>query len=140
VIISQTVLHFKIQNKEQINMSNRKTTADKIEEAKAKISQYENHMKQLVQKQKQEERKARTKRLIERGAIFESLIPDADALTNEQVKTFLAKTIQTDFAGEILSALQVQNGETATQKPAELVQSNVIPKQQGEGTSAETTN
>ena len=119
-------------------MSNRKTTADKIEEAKAKISQYENHMKQLVQKQKQEERKARTKRLIERGAIFESLIPDAGALTNEQVKTFLTNTIQTDFASKILLGLQSQNGEAAAQNPTELAQGNTAPTQQSEGDSAET--
>jgi len=118
-------------------MSTRKTTADKIEEAKAKITQYENHMKQLVQKQKQEERKARTKRLIERGAIFESLIPDANTLTNEQVKAFFAKTIQTDFASEILSGLQGQSGETVTQKPTELEQSNTTPKQPSESNSAE---
>jgi len=121
-------------------MSTRKTTADKIEEAKAKITQYENHMKQLVQKQKQEERKARTKRLIERGAILESLIPDADMLTNEQVKTFLAKTIQTDSASEILFDLQCQNGNVAAQKPAEAVQGNTALNQESEGSSAETAN
>jgi len=121
-------------------MSNRKTTADKIEDAKAKITQYENHMKQLVQKQKQEERKARTKRLIERGAIFESLIPDAGTLTNEQFKIFLAKAIQTDFASEILSSLQGQYGEVATQKPTESAQGNTAPKQPSEEISAETAN
>ena len=121
-------------------MLTRKTTADKIEEAKAKITQYENHMKQLVQKQKSEERKARTKRLIERGAIFESLIPNADALTNEQVKTFLIKTMQTDFASQILSGLQGQSGEVAVQKPAEATQGNTAPKQQSEGNSVNTVN
>ena len=36
-----------------------------------------------------QERKARTKRLIERGAILESLIPAPDTLTNDDVKQIL---------------------------------------------------
>ena len=121
-------------------MSIRKTTADKIEEAKAKISQYENHMKQLVQKQKQEERKARTKRLIERGAIAESLISDADTLTNEQIKTFLARTVQTEYARKILAGLKAQGGEAAVPKPAAAAQGSSAGEPQGESGSAEQAN
>ena len=49
-----------------------------------------------MQEQKERERKARTKRLIERGAILESLIPEADTFTNEQIRAFLEKTIRTE--------------------------------------------
>ena len=75
-----------------------KTTAEKIAEAKEKMEQYENQMKRLLQQQKEQERKARTKRLIERGAILESLIENPAALTNDQIKAFLEKTITNEYA------------------------------------------
>ena len=49
--------------------------------------------KRLVQQQKAKERKARTKRLIERGAIAESLIPNASELTNEQFKQIISDAL-----------------------------------------------
>jgi len=70
------------------------TKTERIASVEDKIKQLENQRKQLIQKQKADERKARTKRLIERGAILESLIADAETLTNEQVKAFLQKVIQ----------------------------------------------
>ena len=71
-----------------------KTTEERIESVQEQIRQLENQKKQLMAQQKERERKARTKRLIERGAILESLIPDADTFTNEQIKAFLEKTIR----------------------------------------------
>jgi hypothetical protein len=82
--------------KEKIIMA--KTYDEKIAEAKEKISQYENQLKEILQKQRVQERKDRTRRLIERGAILESLIFGADALTNDQIKAFLEKTITNDYA------------------------------------------
>jgi uncharacterized protein YaiL (DUF2058 family) len=71
----------------------RKTTAEKIQAEQARKQQIENGIKKLQQQQRAEERKARTKRLIERGAIVESLIENPADLTNEQffnlVKTAL---------------------------------------------------
>jgi len=71
----------------------RKTTTQKRLSVEEQIRQLENERKQLIQKEKDEERKARTKRLIERGAIAESLITNADTLTNEQFKAVLAKAL-----------------------------------------------
>lgn len=73
-------------------MAKPKTSADvknQIDKAKNEIRQGENHVKQLLQKKGVMERKVRTRRLIERGAILESLIPNASELTNEQIKTLL---------------------------------------------------
>ncbi len=95
-------------------MSNTKNTTKKIEDLKGKIQQLENQKKQLLQKQKANERKARTKRLIERGAILESLISSAANLTNDQIKSFLEKTVTTDYARKILDGFTVQEDETAT--------------------------
>ncbi len=65
---------------------------------------------------KQADRKARTKRLIERGAILESLISGADTFTNDQIKAFLEKTIATEHARKILDGLVVQGKEAADEK------------------------
>jgi hypothetical protein len=94
-----------------------KTYDEKIAEAKEKISQYENQVKAIRQKQKSEERKARTKRLIERGAILESLIENADNLTNDQVKAFLEKTVQSDYAHRAMATVTAQGGEIPADTP-----------------------
>ena len=54
-----------------------KTINEKITETQAKITQYENQKKRLIQEYKEQERKDRTRRLIERGTIAESLIDGA---------------------------------------------------------------
>jgi len=102
-------------------MSNRKTTVEKIEEARAKITQYENHMKQLVQKQKAEERKARTKRLCSRAGLLESMLPDTIGLTDEQFKAFLEKTTVTEFGRRTLASIAKGSGATSPPKPPETV-------------------
>ena len=71
-----------------------KTKIERIASVEDKIKQLEAQKKQLVQKQKQDERKARTSRLIQRGAILESFIPNPETLTNEQVKALLQQVFQ----------------------------------------------
>ena len=73
-----------------------KTIDERIAEAQAKITQYKNREKQLLQKQKTFARKERTRRLIERGAIAESLIDNAESLTNEQFKAVLEAALTAD--------------------------------------------
>ena len=97
-------------------MSNRKTTAEQIEAAKLKLEQEKARMQGLLQRHKSEERKKRTRRLIERGAIVESLIPEPETLSNEQIQIFLTKTIQTEFARRVFREMQAQNPE-ASAKP-----------------------
>jgi len=82
-----------------------KTIIEKIEETKLQIAQYQNREKQLMQQEKQEERKLRTRRLIERGAIVENIFSETASLTNEQFKTFLERTINKDSAREVLENL-----------------------------------
>jgi hypothetical protein len=71
-----------------------KTYDEKIAEAKIELRQLENHMKRLMQSQKAEQRKQRTRRLIERGAIIESLAPRSSQLTNEQFKIFISEVLK----------------------------------------------
>lgn len=70
-----------------------KTKLEKIAGIEEQILQLENQRKLLLQKQKVEERKARTKRLIERGAILENLISGADEMSNEQVRGILVAAL-----------------------------------------------
>jgi hypothetical protein len=70
-----------------------KTKTEKIEGIQTQIQQLENQRKKLIQEQKKQERATRTRRLIERGAILESLIPGAGELTNEQIKSLLVKAL-----------------------------------------------
>ena len=93
-----------------------KSTEERIESVQEQIRQLENQRKRLVHEQKEQARKARTKRLIERGAILESLIPDAGTFTNEQIKAFLEKTIRTESARKARENLTTAHSEPAVLK------------------------
>lgn len=107
-------------------MATNKTTTEKIESIKLKIQQLENERKKILQSQKEADRKARTKRLIERGAILESLISGADTFTNEQIKIFLEKTVTTETARIILDGFTAQKDETTARKTPWEVRSSGI--------------
>ena len=89
-----------------------KTRLEKIESIQTEIQQLENQRKRLLQAEKEQERKDRTKRLCKRAGLLESLIPDTIPLTDEQFKTFLEKTIITEHSRCILDGLTAQNAAT----------------------------
>ena len=60
------------------------------EKVKTEIRQLENRQKILLNRQTDAERKARTRRLIEHGAILESIFPATTAMNGEEVKAFLS--------------------------------------------------
>ena len=93
-----------------------KTKIERIEGIEAQIQQLENQKKQLIQKQKSDERKARTKRLIERGAILEKFIPNPEALTNEQILSLLEKALTSDYARKVLGGVAKQEDGLGTVK------------------------
>jgi len=95
-----------------------RTTIEKIDSIQAQIQQLENERKRLMQQQKEQERKDRTKRLIERGAILESLVPNAAMFSNEQIKAFLEKTVQSSYAKKILDSMASQGSDSDAAKPA----------------------
>ena len=82
-------------------MAERRTLEELIEIAREEARQKENRVKALLQRQKEQERKARTKRLIERGAMLESRIEGAETLTNDQIGmlNFLTANNIKDMAG-----------------------------------------
>lgn len=59
------------------------------EKVQREIRQLENRQKILLNKQTDAERRARTRRLIEHGAILESVFPATVTMTGEEVKSFL---------------------------------------------------
>ena len=90
-----------------------KTKAEKIANIELQMSQLENQRKKLIQEQKQQERKERTKRLCKRMGLFESMLPETIPLTDEQFQIFLEKTVTTEQSRRILDGLTAQNAATA---------------------------
>ena len=82
-----------------------KPKKDEREEVLKEIRQLENRQKILENKQRNEERKARTRRLIERGAILEGVFPLAPDLPGVEVKAFLIALSHLPGAAELAAKL-----------------------------------
>ena len=82
-----------------------KQKKDEREEVLKEIRQLENRQKILENKQRNEERKARTRRLIERGAILEGIFPLAPDLPGVEVKAFLIALSHLPGAAELAAKL-----------------------------------
>jgi len=96
-------------------MPTKRTLNEQIESAQNEIRQRENRLKELLQKQKVQERKERTHRLCERGGYLESILPESISLTAAQFKTFLDKTLLSDFALQTLAGLAEQDDGKTTE-------------------------
>ncbi len=84
---------------------------EQIAKAEEEIRQLQNRKKKLLNQKKNEERKIRTHRLVERGAILESLLEQPEQYTNEQIKGLLETALQTPQAQEFLRRTQKPKGE-----------------------------
>lgn len=84
---------------------------ERIAEAEEKIRQLQNRKRKLLNQKKSEERKVRTHRLIERGAILESMLEQPEQYTNEQIKGLLENALQTPQAQEFLRRTEKPRGE-----------------------------
>ena len=73
-----------------------------IEDSKKKIQQYENREKILRQKLSREERRERNPRLSVRGADFESIVPEAKNMTDEEATALLRLALTSEPAREYL--------------------------------------
>ena len=80
-----------------------------IEDGKRKIRQNENREKMLRQKLSREERRTRSHRLIVRGAVFESIVPQAKDMTDEEAATLLRLALTSEPAREFLRK-RAENG------------------------------
>ena len=68
-----------------------------IEDGKKKIRQFENREKMLRQKLSKEERRTRSHHLIVRGAVFESIVPEAKTMTDEEAAALLTSEPAQEF-------------------------------------------
>ena len=82
-----------------------------IEDGKKKIRQFENREKLLRQKLSQEERRTRSHRLIVRGAVFESIVPEAKDMTDEEAAALLRLALTSELVREFL---RKRAGETTS--------------------------
>ena len=73
-----------------------------IEDGTKKIQQFENREKMLRQKLSKEERRTRSHRLIVRGAVFESIVPEAKTMTDEEAAALLRLALTSEPAREFL--------------------------------------
>ena len=73
-----------------------------IEDGKKKIRQFENREKMLRQKLSKEERRTRSHRLIVRGAVFESVVPEAKNRTVEEATALLRLALTSEPVRECL--------------------------------------
>ena len=80
-----------------------------IEDSKKKIRQYENREKMLRQKLSREERRTRSHRLIVRGAVFESIVPEAKTMTDEEAADLLRLALTGEEARAYLKK-RAENG------------------------------
>ena len=90
---------------------NREELQAEIEDGKKKIRQFENREKMLRQKLSKEERRTRSHRLIVRGAVFESIVPEAKDMTDEDAQTFFRLALTSEPAREFL---RKRAGETTS--------------------------
>ena len=88
-----------------------KQKKDEREEILKEIRQLENRQKILENKQRNEERKARTRRLIERGAILEGVFSMSVDLPSVEVKAFLIALSHLPGAAELTANLP-KSGDT----------------------------
>ena len=82
-----------------------------IEDGKKKIRQLENREKMLRQKLSKEERRTRSHRLIVRGAVFESIVPEAKGMTDEEAAALLRLALTSEPAREYLKK-RAESGNT----------------------------
>ena len=76
------------------------------QEVEKKIAQYQNRQKILLNKKRSEEHRARTHRLIGRGAILEGVFPVVVEMEGEEVKAFLIALSRLPGAAELAEKAQ----------------------------------
>ena len=81
------------------------------EKVQKELRQMENRQKVLLNKQRDAERRARTRRLIERGAIVEGVFSLAPDLSGEEVKGFLIALSHLPGAAKLVAKLPKSGDE-----------------------------
>lgn len=83
-----------------------KEIKDKINDTEERLRQLKNQEKKILKQDIVKKRKERTHRLITRGAILESLIENAEALTDEEIKILIEEATKTKEFKETLKIMR----------------------------------
>ena len=100
-------------------MAQRKTLEQQIASAKLEMEQKENRLKELLGKQKEQDRKARTNRLCKRMGIIEKYLPDTILFTDEQFIAFVEGAVANDYGKRKLASFMAQSVASNPPKTAE---------------------
>lgn len=95
-----------------------RTRTERIAEIKAERERLANKAKELLQTQRAQDRKDRTKRLCRRMGLFESLLPETITLTDEQFQSFLEQTVTTEQGRKLLAEMKPQETAADAQESA----------------------
>ena len=90
---------------EQIRQES-KEIKDKIDDKEERLRQLKNQEKNILKQDIVKRRKERTHRLITRGAILESLIENAEELTDQEIKILLEEATKTKEFKETLRIMK----------------------------------
>ena len=82
-----------------------KERKNKIDHTEERLRQLKNQEQKILKQDIIKRRKERTHRLITRGAILESLIENAEELTDEEIKILLKEAIKTKEFKETLKIM-----------------------------------
>ena len=94
-----------MKNLEKIRLES-KEIKDKIDDTEERLRQLKNQEKKILKQDIVKRRKERTHRLITRGAILESLIENAEELTDEEIKILLEEATKTKEFKETLRVMK----------------------------------
>ncbi|EFR33426.1 MAG: DUF3847 domain-containing protein [Peptoniphilus harei] len=83
-----------------------KEIKDKIDHTEERLRQLKNQEKKILKQNTVKRRKERTHRLITRRPILESLIKNAEELTDEEIKILLEETTKTKEFKETLRIMK----------------------------------
>ena len=90
-----------MKNLDQIRQES-KEIKDKIDDTEERLRQLKNQENKIPKQDTVKRRKERTHRLITRGAILESLIENAEELTDEEIKILIEEATKTKEFKETL--------------------------------------
>ena len=97
-------------------------TWSQIETQKLRLAQQKQAAKEREAREKtclaERERKTRTRRLIQRGAILESYIRNPMDFSNDEIKEIVAKTMNTDYMRSYVEKVRARHSGAETEEPA----------------------
>ncbi len=104
------------------------TYQKKIAIAEAEILQLQNRTKEYRQKLKAQERNERTRRICQRGGYIEKVLKDTIALTDENFREFIDKTLTTKFSTNVLEEIKAKQENQTVVKTRVLIRlAAIIP-------------